>query len=314
MTAELNAPEMLTAGRILVRAQDTRIDVDRLAPAVSERPTARDLFGEERSVEPDTELLDRLVTDERLEELWDDLHALQAEVAEKVRGDRIPTDTYQQELLQASSLLLQSRANYDDVRAILYRVRADLAREAKVQQDIQRYRPQILIYLGFAFVLWVVLMALEPLFRQLMTDVIGLETLSLIYHPALFGMLGGIVNAYFMLNKHAIQQQDFDAGHMSWYLVNPVVGLIMGLLMTLIFSAGIVSTMGVGTLEPGGPMFGQYPFLLWVLCFLAGYNQNVVLRLLNQFFGLVDKADDEAPTDHPPAASGGSDTPPASGG
>ena len=179
--------------------------------------------------------------------------------------------------------------------------KSDLAREDKVRRDIRRYKPQVLAYILVAFVLWLVLMTLEPLFRQFMTEVVGLEALGLIYHPTLFGMLGGIVNAYFTLNKHTIQQQDFDPSHISWYLMNPVIGLIMGLLMTLVFGTGIVSTIGIGVLETNqAQMLGQYPFLLWVLCFLAGYNQNVVLRLLNRTFSLLrSQSDDEGDAARP---------------
>ncbi len=183
-------------------------------------------------------------------------------------GDRERTDLYQQELLKASALLLQSRANYDEVRAIVLRVRADLARDAQVAQDVARYKPQIIRYLVLMFVLWLILMALEPLFRQFANSV-GLNALSLIYHPSLLGMLGAIVNGYFTLNRHAIRLRDFDPAHVSWYLMNPLVGLVMGLLMALLFGAGIVSTLSAGVLTTEGELLNQYPFLLWVLCFFG---------------------------------------------
>ena len=302
-------PDVLPTSDVVVRAQDVRIDSAQLITPAA-RPSADDLFGQSRELAPDRALLARLVTDERLDALWDELHQAQDEVLQRVQGDRTLANSYQQELLEATALLLQNRANYDDVRSILYRVRADLAREDKVRRDIRRYKPQVLAYILLAFVLWLVLMTLEPLFRQFMAEVVGLEALGLIYHPTLFGMLGGIVNAYFTLNKHTIQQQDFDPNHISWYLMNPVIGLIMGLLMTLVFGTGIVSTIGIGVLDANqSQMLGQYPFLLWVLCFLAGYNQNVVLRLLNRAFSLLrthpddEDADDGRHASSPPSTS-----------
>jgi hypothetical protein len=298
----------LEADGAVIRPQDVRIDAGRLTPVSgNRRPDASDLFSRERETLPADDLLQKFVTDERLEQLWTDLETLQQDLVDKVQGDRTLMDTYQKELLQASALLLQDRANYDDVRAILYRIRTDLARDEKVRRDITKYKPQILWFLVFAFLLWMVLMALEPLFSRFMADVIGLRSLSMIYHPTLFGMLGAIVNAYFTLNKHAIQLRDFDPAHMSWYLMNPIIGLIMGLLMTLVFGTGIVSTIGVGVLEQSqSDMLGQYPFLLWVLCFLAGYNQNVVLRLLQRTFNMLrgeseqQKNDDQESTQTPP--------------
>lgn len=292
----------------IIRPQDARIDAGRLAP-VTPRLPVRDLFGDAQDVRPDDELLDRFVTDERLEKLWGELEALQDRLVEQVQGDRRLTDVYQKELLQASALLLQDRANYDDVRAIFYRVRADLAREEKVSREIARYKPQLLLYLFLAFVLWLVLMAIEPLFRQFIIG-LGLEPFALMYHPTLFGMLGAIVNAYFTLNKHAIRLRDFDASHVSWYLMNPLVGLIMGLLMALVFATGIVSTMNVGVLEQP-EVLGQYPFLLWVLCFLAGYNQNVVLRLLDRTFSLLRGSGESEAGDEEDAVERRSSSPPS---
>ncbi len=276
----------------IIRPQDVRIDAGRLAPVSGGRPPAKELFGEAKAVRPDESLLSRFVTDERLDKLWNDIDKLQEQIVQKVQGSRDLTDTYQKELLEASALLLQDRANYDDVRAIIYRVRADLAREEKVRQDTEKYKPQIIRFLFLAFVLWVILMAVEPLFGQFMTDV-GLGALGLIYHPTMFGMLGAIVYAYFTLNRHAIHLRDFDPVHVSWYLMNPFIGIIMGLLMTLVFTTGIVSTIGVGLLDQAeSAMLGQFPFLLWVLCFLAGYNQNVVLRLLYRTFSFLRGKDD----------------------
>jgi len=108
-------------------------------------------------------------------------------------------------------------------------------------------------------------------------------------------VLGAILNAYFTLNKHTVRLYDFDPIHLSWYMMNPVIGGVMGLLMTLAFGAGIVSTVGLGALEQVQPeVVGQYPFLLWVLCVLAGYNQNVVLRLLARLVRGTAKEEDEA--------------------
>jgi hypothetical protein len=284
----------LESDGVVIRQQDTRIDAGKLSPVSKvSRPPASDLFAGERDVVPDDDLLDRFVTDERMERLWLEIESQQADLVGRVQGNREVLDAYQKELLQASALLLQNRANYDDVRAILFRVRADLARDEKTRQDTRKYKPQILIYLSLATLLWLILMGLEPVFSRFVSEVVGLQALKLIYHPTLFGMLGAIVNAYFTLNKHTIQLRDFDPIHMSWYLMNPLIGIIMGLLMTLVFGTGIISTVGVGLLEQtNAQVLGQYPFLLWVLCFLAGYNQNVVLRLLQRTFNMLRGSDE----------------------
>lgn len=275
------AASSVTMDSVVIRPQDTRLDAGRLTmPGVKRSDTGRDIV-------PDDELLDKFVTDDRLERVWRDIETLQEELADRVDNDPVLMDAYQQELLQASTLLLADRANYDDVRAILYRVQLELAHKEKVQGAIKRYKPQLLFTLFLVFILWIFLMAVEPFVNYFMTQVLDITTLGMLYHAALFGMLGALVFAYFTLNKHTIQQQDFDPQHISWYLMNPLIGLIMGILVALIFGVGVVSTVGFTTIQQPDVVLNQYPFLLWLVCFLVGYNQNAVLRLLNRTFSLL---------------------------
>ncbi len=255
------------------------------------RPGSGDLFGDAQDIPPADDLLDRFVTDERLDGLWGEVEALQADLAQATPGSRARYDTYQKEVLQAYTLLLQNRANYDDVRAIVYRIRGELRQDARSAEAIQQYRPRLLIFFVISLLIWAGLMLLEPVFGRFVTDTLDVRLLALLYHPTLFGVLGAILNGYFTLNRHMIHERDFDPVHVSWYVMNPLVGAIMGLLMALLFGTGIVSTVGISALaqEPAG----QYPFLLWVLCFLAGYNQNVVMRLLSWTFDQLRGADDD---------------------
>lgn len=260
----------------------------------SPRPDSGDLFSGEKSTTPDDDLLDRFVTDERLDVLWAEIETLQNELAESTGGNRQRFDTYQKELLQAYSLLLENRANYDDVRAIVYRIKGETVQDRQIARDIQKYKPRLLLYFVVMLVVWGILMLLEPVFAGFVVGALGLDALGLVYHPTLFGMLGALVNGYFNLNKHTVQERNFDPTHLSWYVMNPLIGAIMGLLMTLVFGTGIVSTIGISVFEQTQTaVVGQYPFLLWVLCFLAGYNQNVVLRLLSRTFNMLRGEDDD---------------------
>ncbi len=285
----------LSRAGIVIQPQDARIDAGELAPAGGRpRPQSGELFAAEREIVPSQELLARFVTDERLEALWQEIERLQAALPQRLKGLPARADAYQRELLQASALLLQNRANYDDVRAIITRLQVDLARDEQIEADIRRYKPRLLLYLILVLVLWVILMLLEPIVARSLGDGLGMQAISAVYHPTLFGVLGAILRAYFTLNKHTVQLRDFDPAHLSWYIMNPVIGGVMGLLMTLVFGAGIVSTVGLGALEQVQPeVVGQYPFLLWVLCVVAGYNQNVVLRLLARLLRGTGQPEDE---------------------
>lgn len=256
-------------------AEEAWADASEAAPLAAQAAPIRASSG------PD--VLARFVTDERLESLLQDIHATQDALAGTTLTDAETIDAFQLDLKRASGLAIRDLASYEEARAILAQVRTGLAVQERVQADIARYKPQIVIYLLLILGLWLVLMALEPLFRQFMSETLGLETLAFVYHPALFGMLGGLVNACFNLTPRLMVARGFQASQVSWYLMSPVLGLVSGLLAALLFGVAVISTVSIGVLESTQtPVMGQYPFLLWVVCFLAGYGHETILGLLSR--------------------------------
>jgi hypothetical protein len=237
----------------------------------AKRPSGRALFG--RTARADKDLLNLLVDDERIVKLSQQIEAMQEDLAQNVVGDLKTTDAYQKELLQASSLLLASRANYDDARAVVYRVRADVNRQRKVVADIRRYRPLLLnYYIGWGIAL-VVLFLLKSLFTGV-TDAVGVGIASALYYPILLGIGGALIAGYLTLERHTTRLRDFDPLHISWYLFNPLMGSVMGLLMFLLASIANEDLLR----ETAS---GAENAIAYLLCVVGGMNQNHVLRQLN---------------------------------
>jgi hypothetical protein len=239
------------------------------------RPRAREIFQPEAAPRPDSELLEFFVDDNRLRELFEQIEALQEEIVQSVRGDRGNTDVYQEELLQASNLLLQSRENYDEARAIVYRIRADLNREKRVDAAIARYRPLILnVYWG-AWIIIVVMALLGGLVTSLTEDV-GQAWIGQGFYPALAGAVGALLFGYRTLHKHTIIDRDFDSAHVMEYIYYPFKGVIAGFLLYLFLLATSVATLDSNTIE----ITGSSPVTL-LAAVAVGYNQNVVTNLLD---------------------------------
>ncbi len=240
---------------------------------MEERRPAGELFRPSQ-YEPDPEMLQRFIDDNRLRDLFERIEALQEDIIENVRGDRGLTDIYQEELLQAHNMLLSSRANYDEARAIVNRVRADLKREQRVRDAIQEYRPLIInIYLGMA--IFIVVMAL---LGQLFIDIpeeLGVAWLGHGYYPALAGMVGALLFGYRTLNKHTTAQMDFDPSHIHWYWLYPLGGLISGFLLYMLLLSTGMTTLNTVNAETTGTS----PVTLF-LAGAVGYNQNLVRNIL----------------------------------
>lgn len=238
---------------------------------VYERQPASELFD---ITEPaNANLLDLLVDDDAIRRLAQQIDALQEDIATQVANDRDSADVYMNELLRASGLLMASRENYDDAKAIVYRVRADMTRERKIEADILRYRPLLLnYYIGWGISLGV-LFLLKELFTGI-TDAVGVGTFSALYFPMLFGIVGALISGYLTLERHTTRLRDFDPIHVSWYLFNPLLGAVMGLIMFL-----IAAIANEDLLHDTGSTAERA--ITYLLCVIAGMNQNNVLRQLN---------------------------------
>jgi hypothetical protein len=234
------------------------------------RQTSEQLFPKTGRV--DRDLLNMLVDDDKILKLARQIEAMQEELAQNVSSDPTTSDEYQQELLRASGLLMASRSNYDDARAIVYRVRTDMNRRRKIEWDIRRYRPLLLdYYVGWGVAL-VVLFLLKELFAGV-TEAVGVEVFAALYYPMLFGIVGAMISGYLTLERHTTRLRDFDPIHISWYLFNPLLGGVMGLLMFLLVSVANEDLLQQSASEPERAV-------AYLVCVGAGMYQNNVLRQL----------------------------------
>lgn len=279
---EADEPVRRTGGFLLPEIGEQPASDPFTSPNRQARRPAREIFVPRDQVS-DADLLRLFVDDARLRELYSQIEAFQEQIVASVRGERGNTDTYQEELLEASNLLLQSRENYDEARAILYRVRADLAREKRVAEDISRYRPMITaIYVGMA-VFFFIFMLLGPLVEDI-TKENGIGWFGQSYYAMVAGYLGGLLFGARTLYKHSVVDRDFDAIHLYWYVTNPILGFITGFLAYL-FIWLTLETSFEGNIQE---VSGRNPLVL-LLGAAVGYNQNIVNGILgavqNRFSG-----------------------------
>jgi len=236
-----------------------------------QRPEADQLFPETEAADP--ALLYMLVDDEHIRQLFTLIEQLLNELAMGCRAPSEVLDAYQKDLLHANSLLLASRENYDDARAIVYRVRGEISRQRQIEANIKRYRPLLLnYYLGWGVTL-VVLFLLKALFVGV-AEAVGVNTVSALYYPALFGIAGALLSGFFTLERHTSILRDFDPMHITWYLLNPLLGGVMGVLMFLLIAIANEDLLSETA------SFSEV-IIADLLCLAAGMNQSYVLQRLD---------------------------------
>lgn len=214
-----------------------------------------------------------LVDDERLRKLAAQIEAVQDDLARRPSGDADVVLGYQQALADASRMLAESRESYEAVRATVYRIRTEINRQRKTDADIARYRPLLLNYM----VGWVIALGVLFLLKALFVGVgeaVGVPIVGALYYPLLLGIAGALLAGYLTLERHTTRLRDFDPIHISWYLFNPLLGGVMGLLAFLVVSIANEDLLRDSATE------AEYA-MTYLLCFVAGMNQTPILRTLH---------------------------------
>lgn len=238
----------------------------------------------EATAPPDQDMMAMLFDDERIRTLAGRIESLQEELATDFNGPRSAVDAFQKELLMASGMLLEGREYYDDAHAVVYRVWADMNRVRRTEANILRYRPMLLnYYVGWGVVLGV-LFLLKALFTSV-TEAVGMETASAMYYPMLLGIAGALISGLLTLERHTTRLRDFDPIHISWYLFNPLLGGVMGLLMFMIASIANEDLLHESASDAEHA-------ITYLLCVVAGMNQNNVLRQLNDLLRRFTRSSD----------------------
>ncbi len=225
------------------------------------------------------ELQRRYVKEKDLTELWAKITELQERVVSSVRADRTNTDAYQRDLLYARTLLLESDANYEEAYQVYYLVKADLERELRVAADTRRYRLPLVIYHLIWLAATVLAIGLDERFRALIPESVSIMKLA--WLPILSGVFGALFNGMMAIHEHTTIRRDFDPIHLTWYLLNPIIGGMLGLVVFILFVVSASTFTANLITRPADEL--QSSLVIWLLAFIVGWQQNIVIQLLNRF-------------------------------
>lgn len=216
------------------------------------------------------EMTTYFVTDERLNTLWQRADNLLPQVREKVHTLQIARQLLDQ--IQAGrNEIMAGRDHYEEAERFFneaeYRIGlTELLKRWSFTWGLGLFFYELLWVLGLGAVIFVWLGA--PVFSSTASD------MQYILAAMIWGGIGGVTGAWLALVKHIAREQDFDIQHTIWYLTCPPIGLIIGLFVYLILQAGLISLTGASNI--------QSPMIIYVLAWLAGYQQNVFTELVKR--------------------------------
>lgn len=236
----------------------------------------------------DSSLGPQLVTPERVDALWDEINTVYEAVVKDVRGHFRSTEDLLAELKKAREYLLSGLENFDNAEVIVKRVKARLELEEKVRGWSRTVGTWIAVYL----VAWLATLVLLVMINRPVVEVfmrLMPRDMAAAYVPALWGALGGVLGGLWVLIEHTARKRDFDPIHTRWYVLNPFMGMGLGVVMYALFQMGVVFG-GIGTGQPAPQpvdITESTPWLLYGFCLVIGFQQNVLWDLLDRLLGFI---------------------------
>ncbi len=227
----------------------------------------------------DRALVRLLVPDNRTVKLWHAIDELAGDVENLHRGSQDLVSEMIDRLTVARNLLLHSRDSYEDAEREVAIVRHRLLRVKhstflEQPQTIVGYLVIVLLILGAGFAYSNTL--LDFLGRP---GIIAGISAPVLLNTMLWGGIGGLTAAFFALQRHVL---DFDQQHARWFYLSPVIGLFIGPLIALVAEIGLPALFVLA----GGQTANMTvaPGLLYLLAWAVGFQQNLLLRLVNKVF------------------------------
>ena len=74
----------------------------------------------------------------------------------------------------------------------------------------------------------------------------------------LFGGMGATIGALWVLNKHIVKKRDFDPIHTPWYVTNPFMGLMLGIITYLVVRVGSVGVINLSGISADPDFTSRY--------------------------------------------------------
>lgn len=235
------------------------------------------------------------VGDDQRQQLWKRIVALYEEVPKTLVNDELQDEALQ--LLQcAQDILMEKPRQFDVAQYKVGQVQSILTRRRQTIRWTNTYGWLTFLYEG----IWVFILAVgifyAPAIVASITVTFGaaesLVSVEQLWNTATWGGVGGVLGALYSLYWHAAKVKDFDKQYLMWYVVQPVIGLIIGATLHVIVGAGFLTLIGEPAVTQGTPL-RLFPYALAVV---AAFRQRFILELVDRVVQFVTRTGDVAKT------------------
>jgi hypothetical protein len=197
-----------------------------------------------------------------------------------------PEDTaFALEKLQLShDIVLEDSPQYEDA---LFWV-AEVQKMLTQKSNIRRWSYTWGLALFFYALIWLV-----GLITGFLLDISAIESVNgqQLWYVALAGGVGGVVSIFYDLYWHISIRDDFDRQYVFKYLVQPILGIVMGVVLFFITNAGLVWLA-----DPAQSVTATAVFAVQVLVgFVGGFRHQIIYSVVDNVIQRLKPDETKAP-------------------
>jgi hypothetical protein len=235
--------------------------------------------------------------EERQQALFKDIDTLVVKAAQILSVDKGLEEALDL-LREARDITIERPRQFDEAEYRVAKVRAMLERRQNISRWSLIYGYPVLLYEVVWFVLLLGSLLFDHSLAVYIANVAGmtvsdLASLSMeqifpLWNTMAWGGIGGVVGSLYSLYWHAAVEQDFDKQYLMWYIVQPIMGVILGGIVYLIIAAGFISIQVLAAQAPTYTEAAQAmanpaikAFHSVVAC-VAGFRQRFVYEMLDR--------------------------------
>lgn len=254
---------------------------------------------------------------ERRENLDKQIEGLYEEVAAELSVNTKDAEYALEKLSEAQDIILEDARDYDRALYLVAVVKTMLARK----RNLRRWSYTWGSFVFFYALIWLIAFLAGFLFTDAIRDALGtsssaISAIRAAWLSALAGGVGGIIGIFYSLYWHVAMKQDFDRQYVMYYLVQPIMGFVLGAVIYFIIGAGFI-LVNFAT-DPNGStqevLASETVVAIQIIFgWIAGFRQRVVFEMIDKIVQRVLPRDEDTnanPVSLAPADERGQTPPP----
>jgi hypothetical protein len=242
-----------------------------------------------------SEQVARYIGQERREALDKEIERLYEVVSNELSDNNEDVSFALKTLSEAQDIVLEDIRQYDEALYRVAMVKTMLVR----RRNLKRWSYTWGSFVFFYAVAWLVFFISAIILTANINSAVqnfagqsgGLAAASTAWYSALAGGIGGVIGILYSLYWRVAVKQNFDRQYLMYYLVQPIMGFMLGAVTHLIITAGFL------TFNAAGATSEITVILQMVIGFIAGFRQRVVYEMIDRIVQKIAPDEtDKSPT------------------